>query len=164
MLPPHGQVQCLIQLSGRKEKGSWRWLTAALSLLRGEVTAWPERRFCCLDSPGTWSFGSESTSLATHPQLEGKRKNQKAIYIQCIWPYQISEQGRGKWWFFPWKQTQWSTRDMAWPCTVTVQHSEVKDPSNRLWDLEFSRGDRNLQIHEDNNPALNQGILIHHKR
>lgn len=68
----HLMDRCRVWFSsavGRKRDHGDDSLLPFHTLLRGEATAWPERCFCRIDSPGTCSFGSESRSLATHPQL-----------------------------------------------------------------------------------------------
>lgn len=74
----HLMDRCRVWLSsavGRKRDHGDESLLPFHTLVRGEATAWPERCFCHLDSPGTCSFGSESRSLATHPHLGEKRKS-----------------------------------------------------------------------------------------
>lgn len=76
---------------------------------------------------------------------------------------QYQSKGGERMMIFPWKKTimvNIGHGSFLYSQTVKGQHSGVKHLSNRTWSFQ---GDRNLQIHEDNNLELVQGILIPHK-
>lgn len=135
----HLMDRCRVWFSsavGRKRDHGDDSLLPFHTLLRGEATAWPERCFCRIDSPGTCSFGSESRSLATHPQLGGGEGYARSGYLT------ISRARGGKNDFSLEKTHMVNTgHGMVLYCqTVKAQHSGVKHMSKRLWDLEFSKG------------------------
>lgn len=153
MLPPHGQVQGLIQLSGRKENRSRRWLIATLSHS-------PERGSQSLARRMLLSLGSESRSMAMNPQLGGgeennkkrkhknkerkkneeKQKRVKTTHVQSIWLFLIEDQVEKTDAFSLKKPAMFNLGPgIVFYCqTVKGEHSGVKHVSNSLWDLEFS--------------------------
>lgn len=137
----HLMDRCWVWLSsavGRKRDHGDESVLPFHTLVRGEVTAWPERCFCHLDSPGTCSFGSESRSVATHPHLGEKKKKLHMFRVFDHLQYQsMAGGGGGNYVFFLEKNLTINIGHnmVLYRQTVSGQHPGVK----HLWDLEFSR-------------------------